>query len=758
LQIRLTLAACLACLLAPTPAALAVREVALTELIESLREQGFNILYSSDLVNRSIRVSVADDSIEDLAQALASVGLSLRREDSVWVVTRGEQETPDIDLHPQASEPVLESVIVTGSMHSFPGSSTASSYRLSTDDLLDSPVLASDPLRASLRLPGVQTVGITAKPRIRGGLLDELLIMQDGVELLEPFHLADYHSAYSSFDYHNIESVDVYTGGFPSRYGNRMSGVMDISNDWSELDYNTNLGVSSFASFINTRHQFAGEHPGSWVASYRRGDLSDLTDYIQSRSGDPRYEDGSLRFNVALSDRLGFDAGAVYARDDVEFRDQEERAISKIDNAYLWSRLVYQPREQLQGALALSWVEFKRDKDLRSFEEEPKGGLLEHRQEVSRVALRNDYSWLRAGVLHEFGWQLEHSESEYRHVSEIDRGDLADIIGTERIVQRDIRLEPDGWSGGVYWAGEWRVGERWLLQPGLRWDFQDYYLGQGSDHQVSPRLGLAYELSDAVRFRFSLGRFYQPEGVQELQVLDGIEVFYQPQRSDQVIAGIEYREGPWAFVGELYYKHYDNLKGRFENIFNPFVLLPEMEPDRVGFEPDNARAVGVDLDLEYEFNDHLTGQLRYSFMDAEDEIDGQWIDRRWSQEHTVNSALVWRKDNFSASLALAWHSGWRTTELPEFVPFGERVPLVDVLNNKELRSYFSLDFSARYGWAIGKTYLQVYADISNVTDRKNQAGIDFDIDEVEDPEGYVITPDADTLLGRVPSVGFTLSF
>ena len=28
---------------------------------------------------------------------------------------------------------------------------------------------------------------------------------------MEPFHLADYHSAYSAIDYHTIESLDVTT-------------------------------------------------------------------------------------------------------------------------------------------------------------------------------------------------------------------------------------------------------------------------------------------------------------------------------------------------------------------------------------------------------------------------------------------------------------------------------------------------------------------------------------------------------------------
>ena len=78
-----------------------------------------------------------------------------------------------------------------------------------------------------------------------------------------------------------------------------------------------------------------------------------------------------------------------------------------------------------------------------------------------------------------------------------------------------------------------------------------------------------------------------------------------------------------------------------------------------------------------------------------------------------------------------------------------------------MRNYYSLDISARKSWPIGKTLLQVYADISNVTDRSNVAGIDWDVDELEDENGnvfYLLSPDSETLLQRVPSVGVTLSF
>jgi hypothetical protein len=143
-------------------------------------------------------------------------------------------------------------------------------------------------------------------------------------------------------------------------------------------------------------------------------------------------------------------------------------------------------------------------------------------------------------------------------------------------------------------------------------------------------------------------------------------------------------------------------------------------------------------------------------MDARDRLQGHWVDRRWSQRHTVSAGLNWRRGSFGAGLALTWHSGWRSSLLPNFVNEDTTIAVASVLNNTELRNYLSLDINLHKSWEIGRTRLLLYADISNLTDRRNEAGIDFDVEEVEG--GYAILPDHETLLGRIPSVGLTLSF
>ena len=90
------------------------------------------------------------------------------------------------------------------------------------------PNVGDDPLRTLARLPGVTATDLSAKFNVRGGATDETLVRFDGLRLMNPFHLKDFQSIFSAINPALIGAVDVYTGGFPVRFGDRMSGVIDI--------------------------------------------------------------------------------------------------------------------------------------------------------------------------------------------------------------------------------------------------------------------------------------------------------------------------------------------------------------------------------------------------------------------------------------------------------------------------------------------------------------------------------------------------
>jgi hypothetical protein len=268
--------------------------------------------------------------------------------------------------------------------------------------------------------------------------------------------------------------VDVYTGGFPARYGNRLSGVIDINTGDIAGPPRSELGLSVFSVFANTRGTL-GDGGTRFLASARRGNLDQITRAVNPDLGTPRYYDALLRLDRDLGRDTTLNAGSFVTRDDVTLEEDETRARSHIDSRYLWLRLQRRHSDALHSASTLTYTYSDRSKRLRDVDDDSdRTGFLDHEQSLRKIALRSDWSWQGDGMLMEFGAELEHGSSRYRSRAEIDRGLIGALLSGERSSAYDIALDPDGLAGGAYWAAEIDFGERLTLQPGIRWDFQDF--------------------------------------------------------------------------------------------------------------------------------------------------------------------------------------------------------------------------------------------------------------------------------------------
>ena len=84
----------------------------------------------------------------------------------------------------------------------------------------------TDVMRALQFLPGVQASNEASTGLfVRGGSPDQNLILLDGVPVYNASHL---FGIFSVFNTNALQNVQLYKGGFPARYGGRLSSVVDL--------------------------------------------------------------------------------------------------------------------------------------------------------------------------------------------------------------------------------------------------------------------------------------------------------------------------------------------------------------------------------------------------------------------------------------------------------------------------------------------------------------------------------------------------
>lgn len=84
-----------------------------------------------------------------------------------------------------------------------------------------------DPVKSLTTLPGVSTAGeLSSGFNVRGGDSGQNLILQDGAIIYNPSHLFGFFSAFNP-DF--LQDISLYKGGGPSKFGGRISSVLDIN-------------------------------------------------------------------------------------------------------------------------------------------------------------------------------------------------------------------------------------------------------------------------------------------------------------------------------------------------------------------------------------------------------------------------------------------------------------------------------------------------------------------------------------------------
>lgn len=689
----------------------------------------------------------------------------------IVAITAGEAVEYDVVL-----TPVFRSLgdITVSSTFSLNRSDPSPGVALDRQQLLELPHIGDDVIRALPLLPGVAAGDSSGQFNVRGGLFREVLFVLDGLEIYEPYHLQDFEGVFSIIDPRLLDEVQLLPGGFPAEYGDRSAAVLELTTVEPEGPPTGELGVSFLTIWGNGQGGFA-DGRGTWFASVRRGFLDLIMDLVgpedsetERSSGSPSYWDVNGKLGYELRPAHNLTARLLWSDDS---NDQEEWEIEDgypeyelwdtgYGNGALWLHDAWVIGERSFVTTIASYNRVDRDRIVVGEDYGSSQSIHDERQ-LEVLGLRQDWSY-QASTSHFLKWGVDvrRYDAVYDYRNEFVH------FGDEP--QRTLFAgEFSGTNYGLYLADRFRLGDEVTAEIGARWDRS----GLTDDDHVSPRLKLVWAASPATAVRVGWGHYFQSQRPHELQVADGETDFRAAEKAEHRTLGFEHwwqtGRGHWSLRAEAYQRITEDVRPRYENLFDPFPLYPETSYDRYLIAPESSEAVGVELFLTHRGGGAFDWWANYTWSEVTDRIDGRDVPRQFDQTHAFTVSATWRPTAlWTLTGAWMYHTGWPTTAVSgELVegPDGEPeiVPVLGPINDERLPDYHRLDLRIVRRMELSRRgTIELFLDIQNAYGRENVSGyvVDDRAFAISDSGEVIYTPRPEKWLGIVPSLGVAWSF
>ena len=726
----------------------------LVEYLESVRTQGLVIIYSSDLVSDKMIVTEQPD-LADVRSALPDIlrpfGLTVidGPMESLLIVETTTPAVAAAPLKPESDIPLPE-IVVTSSLHQVQNAESGTHTYLERELATRIPAAAEEAVRLTNRLPGTASGGISSRNHIRGGEVNEVLFLFDGLRLYEPYHMKDFQSLASIVNGSAIAGVNFYSGAYPARYGDRMSGVMSMDMRRPTKRTETELSLSFFNASALSMGSLGARHQGDWLVAARRGNLDLIVDVIDPDFGSPDYNDLLLHVGWDFGPLAEISVNALASYDKISLIDASvgETANAKYQNRVFWLKWGAEWSGLLNSETIVSFNEIGDERrgvlDLPGIV----SGTLSESRDFTAFEIQQDWRFApSARWMLSFGIRARDQDADYVHVSARTITPPFDqALDNEPFASRDLQLSPDGAQYAAYSELRWRPVDSLVLDLGVRWD-QQTYTSSDDDRQYSPRASVLWSFNDATEVRLGFGEYYQAQEINELQVSDGLTEFFPAQRAQHVVANIKHQFDVGIDLDVSFFrKTFRTLRPRFENVFNTLTLLPELQFDRIRIDAFRAESRGVELTASFgSGSDNLFWWLGYAWSEVEDSVSTGKVKRSWDQTHTVKGGVSWRWGAWDISAAGEVHTGWPKTELGT------------VRNDSRYSVFHTVDARISRDFTVKRGELTAFLEVTNLYNRANPCCTEYSLQPTTSGPDELVAREAHWL-PVVPSLGVVWRF
>ncbi len=342
-----------------------------------------------------------------------------------------------------------------------------------------------DIFRTLQYLPGILSSSqVSSGLYIRGGSPDQNLILLDGATVYNPSHAFGF---YSTFNADAIKDVQLYKGGFPAEYGDRMSAVLDITQkEGNKTAYHGKLIIGTLSSQGSVEGPIPLLPRSSFFLAGRRTYLEIVKPFLPEDPENPipdfYFYDLNGKITMLPGDDDKVSLGGFLTRDIFRVRNAGTHFTFGILNrvaSLRWAH-VFTPQLLLTALGSASYYENRLDGSNFGFDFQIKNFIQDLAFKVTTEYYPTDRLSLKAGgEYHHYRFQFYQNFTGKRDTV------IQEGSGRFGTIHFDV---PDE-TFSIFLQGSYKLTDLLLIQAGIR----SLTMGLRDLTVVMPRLALRYQ-------------------------------------------------------------------------------------------------------------------------------------------------------------------------------------------------------------------------------------------------------------------------
>ncbi len=556
-----------------------------------------------------------------------------------------------------------------------------------------------DILKTLQLMPGVQSGNEgSAGLYVRGGSPDQNLILLDGVPVYNVSHLFGF---FSVFNPSSINHIELTKGGFPARYGGRLSSVLDIRmKEGNTKHFAGEVGLGIISGNASIEGPIVKDK-ASFIISGRRTYLDLVAQPLLNEfAGD---EDDNVGyyfydFNAKVNTRLGkkhhLYLSAYTGQDKGAVRDERSRLVDGVQTessddfklswgnfttALRWNYVI-SPRWFSNTTLTYSRYDYDNDVTYETTRTDnpsadPGSSEADSSYNFSRQRYRSSIEDWAGRIDLNFTPNPQHHVQAgasliYHTFNPGATNYVFDTLATDDIIAGDTVLSSgliEAWEGFAYLEDQWQVSSRLSMNVGLH--ASAFQVDSKTYSSLQPRVSLRYLLGKTLALKASYAQMTQfihlltnaGLGLPTDLWVPATERI-RPQQAEQGVIGLaKTLPGGWQVSLEGYYKTMDNLIEYRDGA--DFLNAEEDWQDKVTV--GEGRSYGGELLVERRAG-RLTGWFGYTLSWTDRQFEdinfGERFPFRYDRRHDISTTASYQwTDRLTASATWVFGSGQAVT-------------------------------------------------------------------------------------------------